>query len=638
MELTPDKIKGYMPYIIFVFFTIIYLITLSPTVSFIDSDELATVCCTLGIAHPTGYPLFTLVGHIFSKFTLFNSEIYTLNLMCAFFCSIGLFFFYKFANIFYSDYPIILNQKNKKINKNDKLENEIKFVAVIASVLSLGLSKNYWFQSTSIEVYPLHILIEILALFLFIVNIQKPIYDTEKLLKENIKGWIVLSFILGLGFTNHMSIIYLIPAFAFLYFYEYRFCKNSFKLIGILIIPFLLALTIYIYLPIRASSNPILNWGDPSTLEKFKWHVTGKQYSVWIFSSISEMFNQIKYFFKNLPEDYLYLPVLISVIGLINLFSKNRKYFYFTIILFLTCFLLAINYSIVDIDSYFILAYIIISLWVGSGILYFYSLFFSGKKYDKVKVMYLFLIIPAIEIFNFSKVDESNNYLVEDYTLNLFKSVKPNGIVVSYQWDNWISASYYFQHVKNIRKDIVVIDKELCRRSWYIKQLERNYPWLIEKSRDEVNDFLKEVYKFEHDEPYNSIVIEEKFVNMLNSFIKKNINTLPVYVTNEIEREIDKPFRRVPEGLVYRLYPDEKYYEFPDLDFKFRPYKKGNRYGDMLMSFYGIMLTNRASYEFYFNHKDRALQWLDKLQKIHPDFGPAISLKRIINGSNLYYQ
>ena len=150
--------------------------------------------------------------------------------------------------------------------------------------------------------------------------------------------------------------------------------------------------------------------------------------------------------------------------------------------------------------------------------------------------------------------------------------------------------------------------------------------------------FLKEVYKFEHDEPYNSIVIEEKFVSMLNSFIKKNIDALPVYVTNEIEREIDKPFRRVPEGLVYRLYPDEKYYEFPDFEFSFRPYKKGHRYGDMLMSFYGIMLTNRASYEFYFSHKDKALKWLDKLQKIHPDFGPAISLKRIINGSNLYYQ
>ncbi|HOV15851.1 MAG TPA: DUF2723 domain-containing protein, partial [Spirochaetota bacterium] len=348
------------------------------TVSFIDSGELATVCCTLGIAHPTGYPLFTLIGHIFSKLSLFNSEIYTLNLMCALFCSIGLFFFYKFAYTFYSDYIFFENQKNKKSIKSNELENEIKFIAVLSSVLSLGLSKNYWLQSTSVEVYPLHILIEIVALFLFMINIKKPIYDSQGLLKDNIKGWIVLSFILGLGFTNHMSIIYLIPAFAFLFFYEYRFCKDSFKLIGLLIIPFLLALTIYIYLPIRASSNPILNWGDPSTLEKFKWHVTGKQYSVWIFSSISEMFDQVKYFFKTLPEDFFYLPIIISLIGLKNLFSKNRKYFYFTIILFFTCFLLAINYSIVDIDSYFILTYIIVSLWIGSGILYLYSLFFSG--------------------------------------------------------------------------------------------------------------------------------------------------------------------------------------------------------------------------------------------------------------------
>ena len=45
---------------------IVYVRTLCPTVDFIDSGELATVAYTLGIAHPTGYPLFTLVGWIFS--------------------------------------------------------------------------------------------------------------------------------------------------------------------------------------------------------------------------------------------------------------------------------------------------------------------------------------------------------------------------------------------------------------------------------------------------------------------------------------------------------------------------------------------------------------------------------------------
>ena len=44
----------------------VYLLTLAPTVTFIDSGELATVAATLGIAHPTGYPLFALLGWLFA--------------------------------------------------------------------------------------------------------------------------------------------------------------------------------------------------------------------------------------------------------------------------------------------------------------------------------------------------------------------------------------------------------------------------------------------------------------------------------------------------------------------------------------------------------------------------------------------
>jgi hypothetical protein len=38
-----------------------YLFTLSPTVNFLDSGELITVGATAGVAHPPGYPLYTLL-------------------------------------------------------------------------------------------------------------------------------------------------------------------------------------------------------------------------------------------------------------------------------------------------------------------------------------------------------------------------------------------------------------------------------------------------------------------------------------------------------------------------------------------------------------------------------------------------
>jgi len=62
---------------------IIYLSTLAVTVIHLDAGELATVQATLGIAHPTGYPLYSIIGFIFSKIFFFLDTIYALNLLAA---------------------------------------------------------------------------------------------------------------------------------------------------------------------------------------------------------------------------------------------------------------------------------------------------------------------------------------------------------------------------------------------------------------------------------------------------------------------------------------------------------------------------------------------------------------------------
>ena len=42
----------------------VYILTLAPTVGLVDSGELALACAEPGIAHPTGYPLYTLIGRL----------------------------------------------------------------------------------------------------------------------------------------------------------------------------------------------------------------------------------------------------------------------------------------------------------------------------------------------------------------------------------------------------------------------------------------------------------------------------------------------------------------------------------------------------------------------------------------------
>ncbi len=86
-------VKKYFHLVTALFVFIVYLFTLAPSVVQIDSGELAAVQATLGIAHPTGYPLFTMLGYLFSLIPLPFTKILQLNILAAIYCSaaVGVF-------------------------------------------------------------------------------------------------------------------------------------------------------------------------------------------------------------------------------------------------------------------------------------------------------------------------------------------------------------------------------------------------------------------------------------------------------------------------------------------------------------------------------------------------------------------
>lgn len=65
----------------------VYCVTLARTVGFIDSGELAWASASLGIPHPTGYPLYTLLTYFFVLFLPFFEPIVAINLFSAVFAA-----------------------------------------------------------------------------------------------------------------------------------------------------------------------------------------------------------------------------------------------------------------------------------------------------------------------------------------------------------------------------------------------------------------------------------------------------------------------------------------------------------------------------------------------------------------------
>ncbi|MBU1099671.1 MAG: DUF2723 domain-containing protein [Bacteroidetes bacterium] len=604
---------------------IVYLFTIAPSVIQIDSGELATAQATLGICHPTGYPLFTILGYLWLQLPLPFTSIFMSNLLSAIWCSASIYFFVATLIILFDFEEAVPELKlNKKVKANlpalKRLEKYEKSLLAILGGLFLSLTQTFWFQSTSVEVYSLHVLI--LAILIFILA---KIHSADSR-NSHKKYWLYLAAILALGFSNHLTTVLILPGIAFLFFYKNRFRKESFfLLIEMLLIFFPTLILIYSYLPIRASLNPALNWGNPESLSSFWRHFSGAQYSTWIFSSFDAAKEQLTYFISNLPNEFSIPGLLLILIGLIFFLKTNRIFSSFIIICSIITVGYSINYDINDIDSYFLLAYISAGFFAAFGFYYLYIKLFD--KFNKIVIStLLFLIVFFVGWNNFANVSQRDNYIFEDYTKAILESVEDESIIFSYQWDYFLAASYYYQYVESVKKNVSVIDKELLRRSWYYNQMNTNYPDIILNRQDNISKFLGALHPFEHGEKFDSQALEKYYRAIMTGLVSDNIESHNFYlgvelVTNELrsgEFSLPEGYIVVPHNLLFKVVKGAEYAPAPDPDFIFRNSDVVNKYTDFIKNTIFSMLTYRALYELSFNKADRVRLYVNKIKEMFP--------------------
>jgi hypothetical protein len=514
--------------------------------------------------------------------------------MAALFCTIGAVVFFRFM--------LEVMRSNNSMRRDATSQKQPSWAirpAAAGATLMLAFSETYWSQAVSVEVYSLHVFLLLVTVFAFFRAAHGGAAH----------WWFFFAFVVGLGFTNHMTFILLAPGLVYYYFASQGWSKGSWLRLLRFIPVSLLGLSVYAYLPLRAVHGPPLNWGNPVTWERLMWHLSGKQYRVWLFGSAEAAERQLSYFLRTLPIEFVYVGVLCAALGIVVMWRTHRRLLVATLLLFLACVLYAINYDIHDIDSYFLLAYITVSLWAAFGLRAIAEWLVGSVAWNRRVAGGMVVVAGvAVAVGNFDRVNQRGNYLVEDYTHNMLHGFREGALVLSYQWDFWVSASYYYQQVRGVRKDVAVVDKELLRRSWYFTQLERSYPWLVQGSRGEVDAFLKELYKFEHDLPYNPTVIETRFVAMIRSFVLRSMAHRDVYVTGEIEPEFTVGLQRVPEGLAFRLTADSLFHPSPRLRFQARPYERRGRLEDMTWRLYGSAFVARGDYYLAYGERAEALE------------------------------
>ncbi len=236
--------KKYLPAIlVFGLGMILYSATLPKDVLPGDSGELIAVSRTLSIAHPPGYPLYTLIGRLLSSALAFGSMAYRYNLISALAASMTLAVLY-------------LIQVNLGVRR----------LLAVAVSLGLGTLGAFWLQATTAEVYAFNAIYT--ALLLHIALAAR---------RYGQRSFLLIGLLGGLALSHHLTMIYpLISALGIMV--AGLGLKPKVKTVLVAALMLGLGLSVWLYIPIRASLGPPITWGRTDTLSGFLSHISAQNY------------------------------------------------------------------------------------------------------------------------------------------------------------------------------------------------------------------------------------------------------------------------------------------------------------------------------------------------------------------------
>ncbi|MBI4744905.1 MAG: DUF2723 domain-containing protein [Actinobacteria bacterium] len=520
------NIKNYLTIFIFAFSFLVYLKTLAPTVTFLDSGDFLSAIYTLGIPHPPGYPLYTILGKLFS-FIPVGELGYRVALLSAFFAAIDNALIYL----------IVL-----KITQ--------KHIPAIVAAFSLGFSFTFWSQATIAETYTLNIFF----LSLIILMLLKWEDLVKKDHPSSVKYLYLIAFLSGLALTNHLSTGLFL--FSFLFFIlDTKHSVLNRKTIPVLIFLFIIPLTLYSYEPIRASANPEKNWGNPNTIPRLIDQITVRQYRYSIQKMPPLMYiDRLKKYPQVVSREFSLYLALLSVLGIIWLFlRKDKKYFVFLIFLFLTVLLFLARNATSDIiieKHNYLPGYLVISIFIGLGADLLVKIAEETTQSETLKKLSIVLIGTILIAGNlnllvshYHKEDKSGYYFAYDYATNVLDALRPNAILFSYA-DNENLSLEYMQIVEKKRKDVIIIHTGMLLLPWYKKQLETKGIYFQENKKE------------------------------INQIVKKSIQKRPIYSTIYFP-ELSKDYDFKPLGPIFEIVPKNNLtYSLKEIPYRFRKSSK----------------------------------------------------------------
>ncbi|HET9911646.1 MAG TPA: DUF2723 domain-containing protein [Anaerolineales bacterium] len=450
MHLSTKRIRIILSGILMLSLMGLYLRTIAPGLSWAnygsDGGDLIAAAATGGVAHPSGYPLYLLLARLF-QFLPIGSLAFRTNLLSAIATA--------FAAV------LVFELMTRSLRFADGYPN---WWGALASAYAFGLAPLVWSQATITEVYGLHILFVVIILSLSSGSL--PSFFTPR----RLDFYLGLAF--GLGVGNHITTVLLLPLlFSAIPEGQPRFASLLRRTLWLGV-----GLLIYLILPLRALQHPPINWGNPVTLDGFRWLITGGPYQEQLLTLSPVLVWERIRATAGLVLDQAGLPGLILTVAGLVFFFKPSPLQRNTLWIMAASLAFAVLYGTWDSFVYLMPVCLGFSIWVGIGLSGIMSALPQnisrlGPYLGLTFILFLFLLAG----YHLHLVDASHDLRAETFGREVLSNA-PRDAIIFAKGDEAVFTMWYFHFALQERKDLAIVATDLLGFDWYQQTLHTTYP------------------------------------------------------------------------------------------------------------------------------------------------------------------
>lgn len=496
---------------------VLYLTTLAPTVLFADGGEFQFVPYILGIAHPPGYPLYLMLGWVWSHALPIGEVAHRMNLFSALWAALAVGLSYLVAYRFIRCGASGVDSLTVRLS-------------AITAALTFAVGETFWSQAIIAEIYSFNAFFVALVLLLSFW-LAECLMDEEpqdqlppgpgQISPLATRG-LVLAAVFGLSLTHHLTMLLLLPGvLVFIWLTQRsqrprqraplagytngRLAAPETRPLGLLatrsllrragfalalIVALLAPLLLYLYIPLRASHTPYvtlrLSESQTLTLYESTWggfvdHLTASAFAGNL--ALPTDAERVMLAWRLLRDQIGIVGVGLALVGLGRLIS-GRKWSLLALTGLGYGVGVAFNlvYFVGDVQVFFIPSYLFVGLWVGLGAASIAqgvarglvrwkgsAVTYNGfgqQGYRRLSegvfrltaqaMALLALSLPIVLlILHFPIVDQSNNTEAQDVWQSILARPVPEGSVLVTNDRDEMMPLWYYQLVEGRRPDLL---------------------------------------------------------------------------------------------------------------------------------------------------------------------------------------